>query len=503
MRFSTIVLLLTCVNFTAFGLSGIAVSDFVCSEKEQYWIDAHFIEDDVWQDSIILATSSRSLGVRDPAINSHGTHCAFIRGDGNSWTICVTRIGGKNKMVKELTTVDYHDDRTHGEIYSMLIYWPRGDWIWFSDEFDYSGVRLGATSVSRVNVHTGEVQNVLTFPPTHIWHISGDTRWMASAHCRIGLHRVPDVDSLIANDAAPAALSYDCADWNDGGNRIFNDGCGQSVSINGRYIYYNNSNIHENVRFTAIDSATGEATRAYDFNKWDWNDWAVDTTTYSFCDIDPSTGQCAEWKPVEYIGCQLHTLSDWAVNSEKWTCMTLGWGGMGRYMEDGGNIVTMNPEQEKSLLLTNHPPKNDSINNPDGDVRKVWHGALWISAPEEDIAPGYMEDILNRDSYHIEGTDSLAGQIPITIPVEISEVAGKGCLSRAKDNTWTIILPHEGRYTAKVYDARGKQVSQVNGFGSRAIVPAGRLAAGIHFALIEMDDMTRTFALTGVTAMSR
>ncbi|MBD3319921.1 MAG: hypothetical protein GF350_02380 [Chitinivibrionales bacterium] len=496
MRLCFAALLFSGCFLSGFGLSGIAVSDFVCSEKGLYWVDAHFIQDNVWQDSCIIATSSRSLGVRDPAINSHGTHCAYLRGDGNSWTICVTRIRGKTKMVKELVTVDYHDDNTHGEIYSMLIYWPRGDWIWYSDDFDYSGVRLGATRVSRVNVHTGEVQNVLTFPGTHIWHISGNTRWMATSHCRIGLHEVPDADSLLALNAGPVDLSYDCSSWNSGGNQIFGDGCGQSVSISGRFIYYNNSNIHENVRFTEIDTVTGEASRYADFNKWAWNEWAVDKSTYSCCDIDQNTGECASWKPVEYVGCQLHTLSDWAVNSEKWSCMTLGWGGMGRYMEGGGNIVSMNLEREQSVLLTNHPCKKDTTYNPDGDILKVWHGALWISGPVEDIYPGYEEDILNRDSYHIEGTDTETDEIPITIPVRMRESHRFGRVAAGSDKTWIIALPYHGRYSAKLYTACGRLVSHVNGFGNEAVIGRNTIGSGVHFAVVVMDKVTKVYTLT-------
>lgn len=479
-------LLLACIfSFTGnvFALSGIAVSDFTCNAKGWYWIDAHFIENYEWKDSIILAVGNGPLKVREPTLNTHGSHCAFFRNNGDGWKLCITRIGGTNKLVKELISIDYGDEMTKGEIYSMLMEWPRGDWIWYSD-------KAWADRLFRVNVHTAQIQEVVTFPETKIWSLSGNNRWMVTEHCKISLHEVPDADSLLDANAGPVHLNYSCTDWNSGGNRIYNDGCGQTISISGQYIFYNSYNLHENISMVERNPLTNEVTLKTKFNKWSWNEMAVDTNGVFCCSHDATTGECVGHQPVEYLGRQTHTLEEWAVNSEKWNCMTMGWLSMGRYQESGGNICTINWQDSISVNLTQHPCQNDEVNNPEANLYQIWHCDLWLSGPEADIYPGYYEDVLNRDSYTIEGTDIDA--IPSLMPMPNRESYSPDMISMSgMDNR--IILPHKGNYSMRLYNSRGICVSTFKGLDSEISVLYPSFNTGVHFAVIMLDGVKSVY----------
>ncbi|MBD3344638.1 MAG: hypothetical protein GF401_06215 [Chitinivibrionales bacterium] len=466
------------LNSCLFGLSGIAVSDFT---GEFHGIDVHFIENNEWQDSLFLIAGPDRLQSRFPQINSHGTHCAFLHKESDGWYVCVTRIGGVNKTIKKLTKLPDNGDVGDGKIWSPILEWPRGEWIWYTTEkFNQH--------IWRVNVHTGDAQHIVDMSETsNQMQLCADTKLMMGSYGdNVTMFRMPDADSLVAAGGNPVTLSSDLSKkWNEGGNLVSTGGCGIGISPSRMFYLANNNGWHTRVGINRIDTITFETLEypgAGDDGNVDWtlwDSWAVDTSlknpiydedNHVYRDVYQSTGTGNS------------TLGGWSANSDYWTCTFTGWAPQGRDMENGSNLLTFNWIREESMNLTRHPCEYDTINNPDGDVAVVWHGDFFVTDPVEDIASGYIDDYNNAASFHIEGTDTeIIDRVAVHLPrPRRTARPGFGISPDIGGGRISIPLEGKGIKTVKVFDCSGKLIFKHSTSESYITIPESVFSSGIN-----------------------
>ncbi|MBD3320448.1 MAG: hypothetical protein GF350_05055 [Chitinivibrionales bacterium] len=461
----------------SFAVSGIAVS--ALHSWQGHGIDAHFIENDVWIDSIIMVNANNRLDAKYPQINSYGTHCAFLWHQNDGMWVCVTRIGGVNKLVKKLVKVPNDGEYGDGRLWSNILEWPRGDWVWYS-------TTKWNNNVWRVNVHTVEAHQVAHFTEnSNQMQITGDCKYMIRAGCGgQSLWRLPDADELLTNNSGPVNIVGDCGTWwNDGGNNLANGGCGLGISPSGLHMICNNNGYHSRVGMSRMDPETEEVNKLTSAGvegniEWQlWDSWAVDTLLKNPI-YSKKSGVYSEI--YQSTGTGILTLSGWSSNSDVWTCSPIGWAPAGRDTENGMNLISFNWEREKSLNLTRHPCEFDTINNPEGRVSRAWNGDFWISAPFEDIASTYRDDLSNRDSYTIDGTDSEVMDLPVSILAAPRNQKSKDGHIRWSDNS--LVIGAEGAFARIIVkDARGRTVYQTATEGAKIRIPGSRFGKGIYF----------------------
>ncbi|MBD3322505.1 MAG: hypothetical protein GF350_15490 [Chitinivibrionales bacterium] len=471
--------------FNAVALSGIAVSDYTGGF---HGIDAHFIEDNTWQDSLFLIAGPDRLTSRFPQINSHGTHCAFLHKESDGWYVCVTRIGGVNKTIKKLTKLPDNGDVGDGKIWSPILEWPRGEWIWYTTE-KYN------QHIWRVNVHTGDARHIVNMEETsNQMQLCADTKLMMGSYGdNVTMFRMPDADSLVAAGANPVTLASDLSKpWNEGGNLVSTGGCGIGISPSRMYYLANNNGGHSRVGISKIDTVTFEisGTDIGDGGNVDWNlwdSWTVDTLLKNQIYDDKNHVYRDAYQST---GTGNLTLGGWSANSDYWTCMFTGWAPQGRDMDNGSNLLTFNWTREQCMNLTRHPCEYDTINNPDGRVAIVWHGDFFVTDPVEDIADGYIDDFNNASSFHIEGTDTgVIDRVAARLPqIRRRSVRRHSFDSRTSGGRVSIPLASGGRKTIQIFDCSGRSICAFTTSELTVAIPRSTFSFGVHVVQVTAGD---------------
>ncbi|MBD3322428.1 MAG: hypothetical protein GF350_15105 [Chitinivibrionales bacterium] len=385
---------------SSFSVSGLCVSSYNGSKGNG--IDLHYIENDRWVDSTFLAKAGGRLSARFPQFNSYGTHVAFLKSFSDGWWVCVTRVAGKTGLVKKVARVPDDGDRGVGRIWTMILEWPRGPWVWHTST-KYNN------HIYRANVETGESQHIADVSRTSNQFIMpGSAKIVIGAYGSDGaLFRLPNADSLVDAGGNPVTIT------NFQGHT---GGCGHGIAPSGIHTINNNNGYHSRIAVRTMDTTTWTSQQDASFGNNGnidnimWDLWAVDSCLMN--QIYRNGSYMDRW---QVIGGGNLTLGGWSANSDRWACMYTGWAPEGRDMIDGANVVGINFYEEKTLLLTHNACEWDTVNNPDGHTEIAWNGDFFITSPQEDIAPGYIDDFLVRDSYHIEGTDRETGDFPVTV----------------------------------------------------------------------------------------
>ncbi|MBD3322702.1 MAG: hypothetical protein GF350_16490 [Chitinivibrionales bacterium] len=396
-RFSAACAALFLVQLKLFAVSGIGVCDFnyeMTNEPDLNGILASIVKNNHLIDTIHMVRTSGKLSARSSQINSYGTHCAFLYNDGG-WWVAVTTIGGANKTIKKVVEMP-GGDKGNGEIWTSLLEWPRGDWVWYTAEKENR-------NIYRANVKTVASQHVATFGVrSNQFCVSGDASIIVGAWNESGWAKLPDPDAI----SSARSLSA----------KGFLGGCGYGISPSGTFAIHNTGGCHcqvaihtidkENLTTTKIDTLGNRGSIGVvwgDVYYYMWDDWAVDSTLiHEAYDDDFVTSLGFQ----QVVGSGNHTLGGWSSNSDYWAVMFTGWAPEGRDLVSGSSILALGFFREEIMMFTHHTSTVDFARNPDQNMYIAWHGDVWISDPVEDIAPGYIDDFNNRDSYTIPGTDT-------------------------------------------------------------------------------------------------
>ncbi|MBD3343654.1 MAG: T9SS type A sorting domain-containing protein [Chitinivibrionales bacterium] len=461
------------------AVSGISVCDY---NGEIDGIQANIIKDNRWVDSIFLVTTDNRLDARSSQINSYGTHCAFLYNDGG-WHVAVATIGGVNKTVKKLCTVPSGGDMGNGKIWSALLEWPRGEWVWFTNSESNN-------EIYRVNVQTGDRQHVAsTSAQSNQFQLSGDAKILIGAYQGDGAWtRLPNADNI--------SSSQTISQWHD-----YVGGCGHGISPSALYCINNNNGYHSRVAIHNVDtvnmSISQDQTVGVDGNVgaiwmggdsmwYMWDDWALDSSLINEI-YDNDNGIYVGRQQV--IGGGNLTLGGWSCNSDHWALMVTGWAPEGRDCSNGANIIGLNFIREQTMPFSHNYCEFDTINNPDGIAYIAWHGDIWISDPVEDIAPGYIDDFNNRDTYTIDGTDT---EIDPRMNALWENVGVKDCrgikINKSSSDGLTLSLSERKNVRIEVYNGLGKLIYSRKIQSQQIRVSRSILHRGVNMITVKDND---------------
>ncbi|MBD3322107.1 MAG: hypothetical protein GF350_13495 [Chitinivibrionales bacterium] len=472
-----------------YAVSGIGVCDYQNATKHVNGIPAWFVVNDVMVDTIMLVSTEQRLDARFSQINSYGTHCAFIYNDGG-WHVAVTRIGGKDKIVKRVCELPDGDKGT-GRIWSPILEWPRGDWIWFTSTKDNN-------EIYRTHVQTGELQHIASVGRTsNQFQLSGDARIVIGAWSESGWGKLPDIDELVASGNNP--ITFEPED--------FLGGCGFGISPSATYAINNNNGFHTRVGINKVDTLSmtleqdvsvgidgniGQIVFGADSMVWMWDEWTLDSTMKNEI-YNPKVTPGEYTGQYQVVGRGNLTLGGWSSNSDHWALMVTGWVPGGRQIEESGsNILGLNFMRGEVMPFTHNYCKYDTVNNPDGDRIVAWHGDIWISDPVEDIAPGYIDDFNARRSYQIEGTDQevAAEHEHLVFP---DGVHSRRQIPEEQEryfiDNMTISLDNGQSYSIEIVNSRGQTLFSKSVHAQQSSVPAELLRSGV--TILQVRDRNR------------
>ncbi|MBD3344157.1 MAG: hypothetical protein GF401_03740 [Chitinivibrionales bacterium] len=461
-------LFVVAISFSVFAVSGICVSTY--HGPLGYGIDMHTIINDRWIDSTFLVNVENRNDARFPQINSYGTHVAFFKNESDGWYVCVMRLGGVNKTIKKLTKVPT-GDVGDGRIWSMILEWPRGEHVYYTTS-------KSNEELYRVHVQTGDAEKVVEFSSSgNQIQLSGNVKLANTSLCSgdWSIIQLPELGGGVQNVTC--------------GNTIFENGsgCGLGISPSGVHTIHNNNGFHSRVAVGKIDTVTWtwQQDRSVgedgNIDHIMWNSWSVDTLLKN--QVYDDKNHVYRDGIYQTIGGGNLTIGGWSTNSDYWALMYCGWSPQGRDFEDGSNIIAMNWQKEKTLNLTRHPCKYDTINNPEGYAEKAWNGDFWISAPVEDIAPGYIDDYNNRDSYEIDGTDIEVASLFDRFDPANDQAGLRGAVVQKSNRGLKIQLPQKGKYLVEIFDARGRMERRIH-CESTTIIPLKSLKPGVKLVNI-------------------
>lgn len=211
------------------------------------------------------------------------------------------------------------------------------------------------------------------------------------------------------------------------------------------------------------------------YTHYDWNDWCIgDCFDYCvFYDNDP----CHR---VETIGGGLATEISWAANTDNWECLFPGWTPGGRMGEYGMNLAVGSVVSQQTINITQIPKGEGN--------ETVLQGDFWISSPVDDIAPLFLDDFNNRDSYKINGLDE--NVVPVVdkkyssknAHISITRMQGVINIKTAQDKPYKVDLFH----------ADGRLIYSKSGYGNGEIRIAGLAKRGIYLAKVQ-SGVYKTF----------
>ncbi|MBD3322291.1 MAG: hypothetical protein GF350_14420 [Chitinivibrionales bacterium] len=445
------------------AISGIGVADV--HSPQGSGIVAFFIRDNVQIDSIWLAHDSGVRTLRSPSINVQGSHCAFFRQSGADWTISVMRIGGVSKMMKDLVTFT-PNDAGKGRIRSILLFWADDDYVWYCKE-------LFPGEIWRVNVHTLANEHVCTIPGNSLgFNISRDRRFIVGNSGSVFLHEIPDLSSA----SLPFTLQLSNTPWNEGGT-AYSGMCGQGVSPTGLYVKHNEGSGHDGIGLQHLNPATNQLEKMASIKQGQWNAWEM---SHDAASLDAPDSIDNVFQTIG-TGNTTEQNTGWACNSDLWTLNIAGWAPGGRYPEQGCNLGMIHVLEEKSLNITRFPHIYYI-----GEEFNTWHGDFWLSAPVEDIAEQYRDELETRNSYQVEGTDEYAVQISELLPV--NSAARPGVRAVQVGNNIAISVNMPGKY--EIISPDGRIMDSGTTAGRQVIISKAVPGSGIALIRVRSGEKT-------------
>ncbi len=285
----------------AWAEDGIAVSCHVDNgQQDNLWgffgqIRRYDIRDNTAQDQQVLFDGE----ARFATLSSDGREVAFIMSSAE--IAVVSADGGDYTVVATAQTPRGYLD------------WPRGRWLYYS-KGGYSDD--GSREVWKVNVDDpSQNELVVTFEcRTWLWSIALDGQRMALRPAD-----GPQCDCMahIYRYVLPGTGDLDC----HGPDVLFEGGCGESISPEGRYVTF-----HPRVDHNSILIMSWDKENLGEFGVQTMNGWG------------------------EYAGAGFNR-GRWSCNSEKWICTMEGWNG--RDAAKGGNQVLYNWQDHEQIVVCN------------------------------------------------------------------------------------------------------------------------------------------------------
>ncbi|MBD3421717.1 MAG: hypothetical protein GF398_16510 [Chitinivibrionales bacterium] len=339
-----------------------------------------------------------------------------------------------------------------------------------------------------MHVETKEVQHLFNISKrSNQFRLSGDGRMMMNANCGgQAMFDLPEADSLVAEGGNPYTIPVDCSKhWNDGGNKISSSGCGISFSPSGAFIVANNDPGHTRISVSSIDPDTRRVEQIMLANWEDWNAWAIDPSL-EWTDIrqkKASNGTYYMDTTTYAAGVGISTLSNWSANSDKWTASITGWPREGRWLAEGSNVQSWNWERKECMPVTHYPAMRDTARSK-GVAFVAFHGDFWLSAPEADIAPGYIDDFHDRANYQISETDTEVNPYPLA--VDRRDFAHKRQYNSHLQSGSRLFITNEAneRITVEIFDAGGRTLQRINSSQSSIRLPRSSLSNGLNLVRI-------------------
>lgn len=367
------------------GFDGIAVSDV-----NRCGVYGHRIEGSTVVQTFELVATTCDDGIESgitaahsPAINTYGTHVAFIGQSHDGAFLGVTRADEPAGLCKRIV-VDSSIDQVE---------WPRGDWVYWS-----SGGKL-----YRTDVQTCALEHVLTLhmPEYGIDEYPFRDQFTLSSDA----HRIHFQVGEFSDELEFLEGRYQYELPGDGALRRQvhgpGGGCGPAVSPSGLKVSWQTDAGH-----TRRDwSPWGMNDSGGSFNYRDWNDWSVDG---SFACTHNSL-----WTETVGLGI-VEKGNRWSRNSDKWLVLQMGWWPEGRFAKNGSNLVIVNYVDSVSLNVTRYPRfasdrypiPGDCPTTQSAERYQVHHGDFWLRAPLDDVHEPLRADVLERGSYQVVCLDT-------------------------------------------------------------------------------------------------
>jgi hypothetical protein len=387
-RMQSVVLLVVMSAVALWAFDGIAVSDV-----NGNGVYVHEIKNSAVVRTALLLEGccdgdnpTKTIVAHRPAINTYGTHVAFIRHSVGGTHVSLMRLDGTSTVIKDIVTAAG----------ITQLEWPRGEWVYYT---------IGG-KLYKVNVQSAQSELVLTLsmPDKGIEQYPFRDQFTMSADARRMHFQLAEVsDSL---EYLEGRYTYELP--GDGvlkhGVHGPGGGCGPSVSPSGTMKSFQLNSAHSERLWWTWDGVMPRDSGA--FNRLEWNRWSVDKLLGCIYTVGDVTWQ-------EYVGDGIvEQCNRWCRNSEEWMVLPMGWAYKGRYSKNNSNLVLVNFRDSLSLNVTRYPrfvsaqyPIAENCTYAGTVVKRVGHGDFWLQAPLESVYAPLREDVLNRDSYKIACID--------------------------------------------------------------------------------------------------
>jgi hypothetical protein len=459
------------------GLAGASFDGIAVSDVNDNGIFAHRIVNGVVTGTTTLLVgeedgshSTGTIKTSNPAINTYGTHVAFIRQTATTTHVSVMRVDGANGIVKDVATVPG----------VQQVEWPQGEWVYYN---------VGA-KLYKVNVQTSQSQLVCTFsmpgegfdefPLRDLFTMSADAKRMHFQLIQDGKYKpfegrytyeLPGNGELTVGVHGPGG------------------GCGPAISPSGLLVGHQTNAAHNERKWNTWG---GDETEEKAYNYKQWNSWSP--VTELACNLTEEKKIDGVWVTipwVENLGYGvIETGNRWSRNSDDWMVLQIGWAPEGRSGQNNSNLCIVNFKEFRSLNVTGYGRfvggdyKEDDFGpypcaHTAAEAR-VTHGDFWLQSPLSAVYAPLQEDVRNRDSYKIACIDdgqNCANTVITQVGVRNSGrvVAQSSGLQRQSDGSVLLRGIDAKAGAVSVFALNGVQLWSAVGSGANVVIPAGVL----------------------------